>query len=136
MKGQKGFTLIEILIVLALMAVLMAIVVPNVQGFLGRGKQDAYNSDRKTLQVSVDAYYTAAANRTTFPTNNGASGAPTSSANTYVTTDLLIDGKYINELPASANTYNKTGATGTYGWYVDTNGRVQSIPTYTAGVYP
>ncbi|MDO8530891.1 MAG: type II secretion system protein [Dehalococcoidia bacterium] len=136
MKEQKGFTLIEILIVLALMAVLMAIVIPNVQGFLGRGKQDAYNSDRKTLQVAVDGYYTAAANRTTFPTKNGASGVPTFSANAYMDTDLLIDGKYINELPASANVFNKTGATGTYGWYVDTNGRVQSLPTYTAGVYP
>lgn len=136
MKGQKGFTLIEILIVLALMAVLAAIVIPNVQGFLGRGKQDAYNSDRKTLQVAADAYYTAAANRTTFPTKNGASGTPSGSANTYIDTDLLVNGKYINEAPASASTYNLSSATGSYGWYVDTNGRVQSIPTYTAGVYP
>ena len=58
MRGQKGFTLIEILIVLALMAVLAAIVIPNVQGFLGRGKDDSYKVDKKTLQAAVDGYYT------------------------------------------------------------------------------
>ncbi len=35
-KRDAGFTLIEILIAIALLAVISAIIVPNVTGFLGR----------------------------------------------------------------------------------------------------
>ena len=131
MRGQKGFTLIEILIVLALMAVLAAIVIPNVQGFLGRGKDDSYKVDKKTLQAAVDGYYTK---NSAYPTTAGATGTPTGAGNnSYIVASTLITDKYLNDTPASSNTYN--GGTGTYGWYVDGSGRVQSIPTYT-GAYP
>ena len=133
MKGQKGFTLIEILIVLALMAVLAAIVIPNVQGFLGRGKDDSYKVDKKTLQAALDGYYTK---NSAYPsTGTNKSGLPTPSNNSYINTDTLITDKYLNDTPSSANTFNKSTATGTYGWYVDSSGRVQSLPTYT-GAYP
>ena len=132
MKGQKGFTLIEILIVLALMAVLAAIVIPNVQGFLGRGKDDSYKVDKKTLQAAVDGYYTK---NSAYPTTAGATGLPTGGNNSYVVTATLVTDKYLNDTPSSANTYNNASGTGTYGWYVDSSGRVQSLPTYT-GAYP
>ncbi len=132
MRGQKGFTLIEILIVLALMAVLAAIVIPNVQGFLGRGKDDSYKVDKKTLQAAVDGYYTK---NSAYPTTAGATGLPTGGNNSYVVTATLVTDKYLNDTPSSANTYNNASGTGTYGWYVDSSGRVQSLPTYT-GAYP
>ncbi len=132
MRGQKGFTLIEILIVLALMAVLAAIVIPNVQGFLGRGKDDSYKVDKKTLQAAVDGYYTK---NSAYPTTAGATGLPTGGNNSYVVTATLVTDKYLNDTPSSANSYNNASGTGTYGWYVDSSGRVQSIPTYT-GAYP
>ena len=132
MRGQKGFTLIEILIVLALMAVLAAIVIPNVQGFLGRGKDDSYKVDKKTLQAAVDGYYTK---NSAYPTTAGATGLPTGGNNSYVVTATLVTDKYLNDTPSSANSYNNASGTGTYGWYVDGSGRVQSLPTYT-GAYP
>lgn len=56
-KGEKGFTLIELLIVLAILAVLAAVVIPNVTGMFGRGAEQAYDTDLKTIQTSVSTFY-------------------------------------------------------------------------------
>ena len=56
-KGkQRGLTLMELVIVLAVIAVLVAIVVPSVTGYLGRGKERAYEADKRILQEAVDAW--------------------------------------------------------------------------------
>ena len=55
-KSQGGFTLIEILIVLAVLGVLAAVVVPNVVGFLGRGGARALDSDQNTLVLAVQSF--------------------------------------------------------------------------------
>ncbi|MDO8530890.1 MAG: prepilin-type N-terminal cleavage/methylation domain-containing protein [Dehalococcoidia bacterium] len=131
-SSQAGVTLVEVLMVLALLAVLSAMVIPNIQGFLSVGREKAHTLDRNTLQIAVDGYYRK--NRA-YPTTAGATGAPTSGNNSYVDTDALLAANLLNEAPASVSTYNKSTATGTYGWYVDANGRVQAAPTYT-GSYP
>jgi prepilin-type N-terminal cleavage/methylation domain-containing protein len=58
-KGQRGFTLIEIIIVLAILAILAALLVPQIGPFLRRGDRAAYDADKHTLELSVMAYYTA-----------------------------------------------------------------------------
>ncbi|MCL0074057.1 prepilin-type N-terminal cleavage/methylation domain-containing protein [Dehalococcoidia bacterium] len=58
-KGQRGFTLIEIIIVLAILAILAALLVPQFAGFLRRGDEASYDADKHTLELSVMAYYTA-----------------------------------------------------------------------------
>lgn len=55
-RGQRGFTLVELLIVLAILAVLAAVVIPNVTGMLGRGQKQSYETDAKTIQSGVMAY--------------------------------------------------------------------------------
>ncbi len=55
-KGEKGFTLVELLIVLAIIAVLAAVVIPNVTGMLGKGQEQSYSTDKKTVQSGVMAY--------------------------------------------------------------------------------
>lgn len=56
-KKQKGFTLIEILIVIAIIGILAAVLVPRMSGFFSQGKQAAFNKEKESLQTAVDAYF-------------------------------------------------------------------------------
>ncbi len=59
-KGEKGFTLIEILIALALLAIIGAVVIPNITGYIGRGEEAAYSADAKGIQArKVGAFFRA-----------------------------------------------------------------------------
>ena len=82
-RGEKGFTLVEIIIVLAVMAVLAAVVIPNVTGFLGRGKERGWAADRDILQAAVDSYRTDINQRAgnPWPTLGGLIGTPADTAN-------------------------------------------------------
>ena len=140
MKRNAGFTLVEVLIVLAILSVLAAVVVPNVSGFLGRGKREAYNADQKTLQLASQTYLLDNSNQPTYcqcgredPTN----GTPTNFADdSYIDASLLVDGNYIDDIPQSATVRNDADASGSYGWYVDSKGKVRSSPVYQQGTYP
>ncbi|MBI2919149.1 MAG: prepilin-type N-terminal cleavage/methylation domain-containing protein [Chloroflexi bacterium] len=59
LKGQKGFTLIELVVVIAILGVLAAVSVPLITNYLGQAKERAYNNDVKMVQAAVDAYYSA-----------------------------------------------------------------------------
>jgi len=54
-RGEKGFTLIELLIVVAILGVLAAVVIPNVGRFIGRGEEEAKDTEFATIQASVHA---------------------------------------------------------------------------------
>jgi type IV pilus assembly protein PilA len=52
-RGEKGFTLIELLIVVAILGVLAAVVIPNVGRFIGRGEQEAKDTELSNMQTAV-----------------------------------------------------------------------------------
>ena len=52
----RGFSLIEILVVLAVLALLATFIVPSVGGFISGGKEKAWRGERETLQFGVDAW--------------------------------------------------------------------------------
>lgn len=56
-KNESGFTLIELLIVIVILGVLSGIVVFAVSGIQDRGNASACRTDKKTVQVAVEAYY-------------------------------------------------------------------------------
>jgi prepilin-type N-terminal cleavage/methylation domain-containing protein len=56
-RGEKGFTLVELLIVLAILAVLAAVVIPNVTGMFGRGAEQAYDTDLETIQMACATFF-------------------------------------------------------------------------------
>ena len=55
-ESGEGFTLIELIVVIAILGILIAIAVPTIRGFLESSKEQAYEADRRVIQLAVDAY--------------------------------------------------------------------------------
>jgi prepilin-type N-terminal cleavage/methylation domain-containing protein len=55
-KNEGGFTLIELLIVIVILGILTGIVVFAVGAFNDRGELAACKTDKKTVEVAVEAY--------------------------------------------------------------------------------
>jgi len=54
-RGERGFTLIELLIVVAILGVLAAVVIPNIQRFIGAGESEAEETELANIQTAVSA---------------------------------------------------------------------------------
>lgn len=57
-KDDAGLTLFELLIVVAILAALLAIIVPNLGSLSGRGKSGVATIEQDTVQNAIDAMMT------------------------------------------------------------------------------
>ena len=80
-QDNKGFTLVELLVVIGIMAILAAVVLLNVTGVIGEGETEAAATELVTVQTAMDVMMakndlssvtaTSSTNdMSAFPTNN------------------------------------------------------------------
>ena len=57
MMKSKAFTLIELLIVMAVIAILIAIAIPSFRGMQTEARQTKAQGDTRVLKIAVESYY-------------------------------------------------------------------------------
>ena len=83
-KAQKGFTLIELMIVIAIIGILAAIAIPAYQDYLIRSQVSEGLAMASAAKASVSEYY---ANHGSWPVDNSAAGLGSA---------VNINGKYVS----------------------------------------
>lgn len=56
-SGKKGFTLVELIIVISVIAILVGIALPRLRGMIDEGNTAKAASELRALQAAVESYY-------------------------------------------------------------------------------
>lgn len=94
-RGQRGFTLVELLVVIGILAALAAVVVPNVGRFAGSGDQAANDTEGATVQAGMDLYMADTASLTV--------AANAVETNDFVTSDPVLSPGYLRQNPTKCS---------------------------------
>lgn len=57
LKNQQGFTIVELLVVIVVIAILVALTLPNLFGLQRRARDDTRKNDLKNVQQALETYY-------------------------------------------------------------------------------
>ena len=121
-KLQQGFTLIELMIVVAIIGILAAIAIPAYQDYTIRAQVSEGLSLADGAKTAVAEYYT---NHGTFPGSNTSAG---------LATDTSITGNYVSQVNAAGGKILVTFSNASpQKANAAINGKILSISAVTAG---
>ena len=107
-NGRKGFTLIELMIVIAIIIILAAVAIPNYLNMTDRAKRSKVSSDFNTIATALEAYMTDWGH---YPTTacNGAFGKGADGDLGVLGNELVGTGTVLNNADGTTITGEKGG---------------------------
>lgn len=109
-KNNKGFTLVELLVVLVILTVIMAIAIPSITSTLERSKEKERNSKIKLIESAAEIYVDK--NKNIFP-NGGRVSVQTLVNEGELTPEEAKDPS-TNKTIAGCVIFTSNSSTGTY----------------------
>lgn len=88
-NGKKGFTLVEVLIVISIMSLLLTLVLPRYFSSIELSKKEVQTQNIRTIQSSIDQYYH---DKGEYPNN----------------LEALVDAGYLKTIPIDPSTKTNT----------------------------
>ena len=121
-RGERGFTLVELLVVLAILAILIAVVVPNLAGQTGGTRAKAASEELHIVQSAFDVLMAEvpAVTISEYSTGGGISVGPST-----VITCYEYDGTTITIPTGDFYLRLRGNSTGKYTW--DSEGSVSQV---------
>jgi prepilin-type N-terminal cleavage/methylation domain-containing protein len=103
-KSDKGFTIVELLIVIVIIGILAAITIVAYNGIQNRGKGAAYQSDANLIDKKIESYN---AINSTYPLTAAGTDAATVTAQTTAGASLttLLNGLNESKLPTNLSIF-------------------------------
>jgi prepilin-type N-terminal cleavage/methylation domain-containing protein len=133
MKKSKGFTLIELMIVVAIIGILSAIAVPKFADLIRKSNEGATKGNLGAIRSSVAIYYGELEGNFPVPTASGSTGT----GGTLGDCLTIENGKYLKEVPScyappyhskstdvsiAVSSANETAAAGSWGYKENNDG--------------
>ena len=89
-NNKKGFTLIELMIVVAIIGILAAIAIPKFASLIDKSKEGATKGALSSVRGALQVYY-----------GDNEGWFPTDTLGNTATESLVVNGKYINAIPVA-----------------------------------
>lgn len=130
---NKGFTLVELIVVLVILAILAALLVPALTGYIDKAKEKKVVAETRMLHTAIQTEMSALyakpewKNYTPIVNQNDVLAAKTS-------TDTSVTQRY-KDIVALSELTSLSSGTGVFGAYVTENGKVASLVYYDGKGY-
>lgn len=134
-KNRRGFTLVELIVVLVILAVLASLLIPALTGYIDRARRDQVVAETRMLHEAVQTVAGEAYGSSEWPSDDiftiaSQSGRNVTNPNDTVTHDNLKD-RY-NEIVKLAEVPSLTEGTGSFAAFSDTSGSIFCV-LYNSG---